>query len=65
MGQKAGKKWTAAAVLQPTFLLPPTLLGFGGWPIYAGNPERCSLPAVRLLSAVDTVFERAELTLPP
>ena len=26
MGQKAGKKWTAAAVLQPTFLLPPTLL---------------------------------------
>ena len=27
MGQKAGKKWTAAAVLQPTFLLPPTLLG--------------------------------------
>ena len=27
MGQKAGKKWTAAADLQPTFLLPPTLQG--------------------------------------
>ena len=27
MGQKAGKKWTATADLQPTFLLPPTHLG--------------------------------------
>ena len=26
MGQKAGKKWTAAVALQPTFLLPPTRL---------------------------------------
>jgi hypothetical protein len=26
MGQKAGEKWTAAAALQPTFLLSPTLL---------------------------------------
>ncbi|MDP2819913.1 MAG: hypothetical protein Q8O29_16905, partial [Polaromonas sp.] len=23
MGQKAGEKWTVAAALQPTFLLPP------------------------------------------
>jgi len=27
MGQKAGEKWTVAAALQPTFLLPPRLLG--------------------------------------
>ncbi|MDP2817631.1 MAG: hypothetical protein Q8O29_05015 [Polaromonas sp.] len=26
MGQKAGEKWTVAAALQPTFLLPPRLL---------------------------------------
>jgi len=32
MGQEAGEKWTAAAYLQPTLLLPPTLLaGDGGW----------------------------------
>ncbi|MDP2828445.1 MAG: hypothetical protein Q8O37_07545, partial [Sulfuricellaceae bacterium] len=27
MGQKAGEKWTVAAALQPTSLLPPRLLG--------------------------------------
>jgi len=27
MGQKAGEKWTVAAALQPTFLLPPRLQG--------------------------------------
>ncbi len=26
IGQKAGEKWTGAAALQRTFLLPPTLL---------------------------------------
>ncbi len=37
MGQEAGEKWTAAAYLQPTLLLPPTLLAQqGGRPLYHG-----------------------------